>query len=195
MLVWLLVQLAALLLAAYRVPLAAQYPQPGEFQAVRLMLAVQFSALALLSRWMLRTRGSALAVSAAGWAMLLAAAVLSAWTIRAALPLGAFLTAWIVIFATLAHVRSIRLQSIIMALAGAYVMGGPLLWYLQLEFASALSANAGLSFGPLLAAIATPPHLSPSAWAGACGAECLALLARKTGSRPSKRGDVAGISG
>jgi hypothetical protein len=184
MIVWLLVQLAALLVATLRTPLAAQYPQPGEFQAVPVMLVAQFSALAILFPWMLRTWGSALAVLTASWAMLFAAAVLSVWTIRDIVPLGAFVAVWIVIFSTLAQIRLAPMQSIVMAVAALWVLGGPLVWYLHLEFAPGSSArpDAWYGYGPLLAAIATTPHLPPSAWAAACGVECLALLVWKADS-------------
>jgi hypothetical protein len=173
----LLVQLAALAVAAARVPLAAQYPQPGEFQAVQVMLAVQFAALALLFPWMMRTVASALAVIGSGWAMLIAAGVLSASPIPELMPRGAFFSIWAVIFLTLARLRlRPKMQSALSSLAIAYVLGGPLLWYLEMEFSAAPVESPGLDFGPLLAALSTSHHFSPPTWIGTLGIELIALL-------------------
>lgn len=179
LLVWLLIQLAALMLAAFRVPLAAQYPQPAEFQAVRLMLAAQFVALALLHPWLLRTWATALAVLCTGWVMLNLAALLSAWTLTDVLPVGIFLSIWTVDFALLGRIRRPRWQLAITAIASAYVIGGPLLWYLQLEFASPARSVPSLAFGPLLLALSTPRHLPPPAWIEAAAIGFLMVLLRK----------------
>lgn len=152
------------MLAAFRVPLAAQYPEPAEFQAVQLMLAAQFAALAVLHPWLMRTWAAAAAVLAAAWVMLCLAAGLSAWAVKDTLPLNIFLTIWIADFAMLGRIRHPHWQSAITTIAGAYVIGGPLLWYLQLEFASPSPGAPGIAFGPMLVALSTPHHLPPLAW-------------------------------
>jgi hypothetical protein len=176
LLVWLGVQAAALMLAAFRVPLAAQYPQPGEFQAVRVMLAAQFFALAILFPWMMRTWASALAVLATTWVMLCAAAALSAWTLLDIMPAGTLVTAWIIVFATLGQIRSRRWQLVASAVTCAYIIGGPFMWYLQVEFASASPGSSGFAFGPVFGLISTPRHVPPPDWGLALAGECVALV-------------------
>jgi hypothetical protein len=152
------------MLAAFRVPLAAQYPQPAESHAVRLMLAAQFAALAVLYPWLMRTWAAAAAVLAAAWVMLSMAALLSAWALADSLLLSIFLTVWIADFALLSRIRSFRWQMVVVAIACAHVIGGPLLWYFQLEFASPSPGGPGIAFGPMLVALSTPRHLPPPAW-------------------------------
>ncbi|HWE53235.1 MAG TPA: hypothetical protein VG273_25815 [Bryobacteraceae bacterium] len=177
---WLLVQIAALALAAFKVPLAAQYPQPGEFQAVRLVLAAQFCALAILFPWLFRTGSSALAVLAAAWVMLWCAAALSAWSLVEILPAGAFLTAWVGVLAVFGRLKAAKWRLIVAALSAAYVIGGPLLWYLQAEFTSVPLHDPSAAFGPLLIVLTTPHHFPPFAWLEAAGAGAIALFAWKT---------------
>src|SRR5437763_7314657 len=54
LLVWLIVQLLALALAAARVPLSAHFVQPGEALAIEEMLVAQFAASAMLFPFLLR---------------------------------------------------------------------------------------------------------------------------------------------
>lgn len=176
---WLVLQVVALSLAAFRVPLAAQYPQPAEFQAIRLMLAVQFGTLAVMHPWLLRNWATAIAILASAWVMLSMAALLSAWAILDSLPVSIFLTLWIVDFALLARIRLARSRLVVTGLASAYVIGGPLLWYLGLEFASASSRAPTIAFGPLFFALSTPRHIVPSAWMDAIAVGLVAAVLGK----------------
>ena len=172
---WLLVQLGALLIATFRVPLAAQYPQPAEFHAVQMMLAAQFSLLALTFPWLLQTWRQALSVLAAGSAMLLAASALAAWGAGEILPACLFLAAWVLVFTTLGLIRSPRAKLLTLAVAATYVLGGPLLWYLRLEFSAAGSLGGIPGFGPLLQVVSTPHHLPPLVWFQVSAAEIIAI--------------------
>lgn len=173
--VWLLVQLGALLIAVFRVPLAAQYPQPAEFQAVQVMQAAQFSVLALTFPWLLQTWRQALAVTTSGFAMILAASALAAWKTSEILPACVFLAAWVLVFTTLGLVHSPRAKRLGLAIAATYVLGGPLLWYLGLEFSAAEPFGRLLGFGPLLQVVSTPHHLPPLAWCEVGTGEFLAI--------------------
>jgi hypothetical protein len=177
---WLLVQIGALTLAALRVPLAAQYPPLGEFQAVGVLLAVQFAALALLFPWLLRNWRTTLVAVAAAWVMLACAAALAAWSFAEILPAAVFLTAWIGVFAILGRLRSAKLKGILSASTAVYVIGGPLLWYLQAEFESGSLRDPSPAFGPLLIGVTTPPHFPPSAWIEILCVAAAALLIWKT---------------
>ena len=97
------------------------------------MLAAQFTALAMMHPWLMRTWAAAIAVLAVAWVMLTLAALLSAWAVTETLPLDIFLTMWIADFALLSRIRRPHWQSAIIAIASAYVIGGPFLWYLDLN--------------------------------------------------------------
>jgi hypothetical protein len=188
-----LIQLAALALAAFRVPLAAQYPQPAEFQAVRVMLAAQFSALAILFPWLIRTWASAVAVIASAWAMLIAAAALSAWESREVLLIGTFLSCWIAVFAIISRLR-LR-PMLVIAIVSAYVIGGPLLWYVQLDLGFSTHLDSTMAFGPLLAALSTPRHLPPSIWIQTAVTLAISLAAWTIISFRRKNGSRSGADG
>lgn len=174
--VWMALQLAALALAAWRVPLAAQYAQPGEFQAVRVMLAAQFAGLALLFPWLLPNVRMLGVTIVAGGVMLVAAAALAAWPLTDVAPAGAFLALWILLLATVRATIPPPIQMTASAVTCLYIVGGPLLAYFHQEFANSLLSYPELKFGPLFSVITTPHHLPPLAWAEAAGIEIIALL-------------------
>ena len=90
-------------LAALRVSLAAGYPQPGEFQAVRLVLAAQFAAAALLFPLLCRNWQTTLAAIASGCVMLLAAGLLAGWSTAAAGPACGLTALWVLSLAVCAQ--------------------------------------------------------------------------------------------
>ena len=179
------------MLAALRVPLAAQYPSLGEFQAVRVLLAVQFAALAVLFPWLLRNWRMTLVAAAAVWVMLACAAALAAWSFEKILPCTAFLTVWVGIFAILGRFRSVKWKGVLSAITPGYVIGGPLLWYLQAEFGVGSLSDPGPAFGPLLIAVTTPLHFPPSAWVEAACVAAAAFLIYK-GAPMGRVDDPAG---
>jgi hypothetical protein len=177
LLVWLLVQLAALILAALRVPLAAQYPQPAEFQAVRVMLGFQFIwATILLGSLLANWRMAVIAICSA-WMFLLLAAVLAGWSLIEVVPSAGFLSLWMVVLATIAYAaRSMRWRMIFSAVASTYVLGGALLIYLQSDFGSTSPQATNLIYGPLYIALSNPRHVAATHWWGIVGMEAFALL-------------------
>ncbi|HEY2585470.1 MAG TPA: hypothetical protein VGI81_06895 [Tepidisphaeraceae bacterium] len=191
--VWLTLQLAALALAAWRVPLAAQYPQPGEFQAVRVMLAAQFAGLALLFPWLLPNVRMLWVTVAAGWVMLLAAGALAAWPLTDVAPAAAFLTLWILVLATVRAAIPPSTPMTASALACLYIVGGPLLAYFHQEFATSPAANPDLTFGPLFSAISTPHHLPPQAWAQAAGIGIIGFVALVARRKTQKSAPLSSI--
>lgn len=182
---WLILQLGAIALAAFRVPLAAQYPQPGELQSVRVMLAAQFAGVALLFPWLLRNRAMVLTTLAAAWLMLMAAAALAAWPLWAIAPTGTFLTFWIVLLATVRQAVPARLQMFASATASLYIVGGALLGYLNREFATTSTIGSPpIALGPLITAISTPRHLPPLGWVQAAALELIAVSLLFVTSKP-----------
>jgi hypothetical protein len=163
-LIWFLIQLAALVLAAFRVPLAAEYPQPAEFHAVQILLVAQFAWVTMLFPSLLRTWMMTLIVICAGWTMLIMAGALSAWAIADVLPLGTFLSLWIVSLGLMRAALPWNWQMIASAIASAYVIGGPLVWYLRSDFGTSLPVETSVGFGPLWLCLATPRNLPSTAW-------------------------------
>jgi hypothetical protein len=156
LLAWLLVQLTALLLAATRVPLAANYPRAADQLAVHLLLATQVVAAAALMPWLLRGWRASLLAAACCWPMLAVAGMLSALPEARMLAATGYVTAWLAVLSVwmAAAARSKRLQYVFSAVASAVAAGGPLLWYLQVEFTSPETAAAtpAWQFGPVLVA-------------------------------------------
>jgi hypothetical protein len=184
---WLALQLGALGLSAYRVPLAAQYPQPAEFQAVSVMLAAQFTGLALLFPSLLADAREAIVIASAGWVMLLASAALAGWPLSGIAPAGGFLSLWIVALATIRAAIPARWHMTASAAACVYIIGGPIVAYFRREFAGSSPVYRDVVFGPLFSAISTPHHLTPLAWAQATGLGILAFLALFAGHRMRNR--------
>ena len=170
LLAWLIPQLLAISLAAWRVPLAtgyAGYPRPAESLAPDLLIAVQVGLAALLSPLVLRDVRTALMAAASAWPLTVLAGSL------AALPAGrtalacAYVTGWVAALALWQRaMRSYRSQLLVVALASAVSIGGAALAYLRAEFAAPVSdeALASGAFGPLAAAIAIPRAPAPVAW-------------------------------
>jgi hypothetical protein len=153
--VWLVVQLAALLPAVARVPLAADYPRAGERLAIYMLLAMQTFAAAALMPWLLRGWRAAVLAAASCWPLLAIAAMLSSVAPARALGAAAYLTAWIAAL-TVWHAASPsrRVAFTVSAAASAVAAGGPLLWYLRAEFVPPDASPAGppSHYGPVLAA-------------------------------------------
>src|SRR5688572_25542965 len=61
--VWLVLQMAVLVLAAQRVPLSARFPLEAEKLAVHEMLVVQIAVSAMLFPWLLRDRITTLLIT------------------------------------------------------------------------------------------------------------------------------------
>jgi hypothetical protein len=177
LLLWFVVQLAALLLSALRVPLAAQFPQPAEFQAVRVLLAIQFAWVAIVFPMLLINWRMAVLALASAWVMLALAAGLSAWTFTLVLPAAGYLAVWIIVLWTWrAGLVSAGQQSFAAAVMATYFIGGALLWYVQLDFGVTSPAPASLVNGPLLMIVANPQHPPAGGWILAAVMEAAALI-------------------
>src|SRR5215211_6686279 len=86
LLLWLLIQLGAILLAVLRVPLAAAYREPAEQLAPYLLFAVQVVAAGMLFPFLLRDWRTAVQVIATAIPFQLAAVYLAGLEPRAMLP-------------------------------------------------------------------------------------------------------------
>jgi hypothetical protein len=194
-LLWLLVQLAALLLASLRIPLAAKYPQPAEALATPVMLAAQVAAASLLFPYLMRDWRTATAVIASAWPFAAVASVLSAAPLRATVAGEAYVTSWLVALALWSAVlRTARLKLYGLAVAATLSVGGAALWYLAHEFSPGPAGAVGGSGDRLLGAsplVASLRHLAPwrPHWAekliptALAAAALLVLLARRRRAR------------
>lgn len=123
------------------------------------MLVLQIAAGAMFFPFLLRDLQAATAVIVASWPMTVLAGMLSAqlnaWKIVGPC---AIVTLWLAGLGTwLFIVRSRRGRMIVMALATALSLGGPLVWYLRAEFSGGstdLIWNIDGKMGPVMAALA-----------------------------------------
>jgi hypothetical protein len=165
LLLWLLVQLAALLLASLRIALAAKYPQPAEALATHMMLAAQVAAASLLFPYLMRDWTTATAVIATAWPFAATASVLSAVPLAATAAGEAYVTVWLVTLALWsAALRTPRSKLYGLAVAAILSIGGAALWYLAREFNPGADVAVGGSGDRLLAAsplVAALRNLSP----------------------------------
>ena len=168
---WVLVQLAALALAALRVPVAAQYPRPEESLAPHVLLATQVIASALLFPFLLRDWLTSIAILAAAWPFAAVAASLSSVPVQRISTAEAYVMTWIVGLALWGvRLRETRAISYAVAVASLLAIGGLALGYLGLEFGSS-AATVGESgarlnvFWPALGAV---DQLNPAGprWVG-----------------------------
>lgn len=179
LLIWLTLQWVGLALAAARVPLAAEYPQPAEFHAVQMLLVIQFTTSAILSPILCKGWKISLGAVASGWVMLLAAAFLAGWASWTILPAGALIGLWLAgLWLWMGAAPPARWKGIVASAASCYAAGGVLLWYLRLDLNPGATPGTTVAFGPLALALASPQIPAPSAWWGVAIVGLGGLLAR-----------------
>lgn len=177
--VWLAVQWVGLALAAMRVPLAAEYPQPAEFQAVHVLLTIQLGASALLSPGLCRNWRATLAGIVSGGVLLLFAGCLAGWTVNRVLPVTAWVSLWIVaLYLWQSAMPTLRFQACVGGLAAAYAIGGAFLWYLRLELNGDAPTASGASYGPLAALFSLTDAPERVAWVCIVGPVLAGMVAR-----------------
>ena len=164
LLIWLLLQWGALALAALRVPLAAEYPQPAEAYAVALLLAVQFPGSALLFPMLYPRWEMTLATIASACVLLAVAAALAGWALGSVIPAMGLLAIWMTALYLWRGAFASRGQSAIAGCATAYVLGGALLWYFNLEANAGGDVAAPISNGPLPLILPNPQSPPAAAW-------------------------------
>ena len=150
---WLTVQLAALIVSAWQVPLANHFPAPAEQLAAHVMLSTQRVAAAMLfprlAGW--KTPASLIAT---GWPFMALAGALGAAEAGTWASASLYVSLWLV---GLTFWRKVALGQrwalVGSALAVAVSLGGALLWYLSREFGNPAMPGAGLH-GPLVTGLA-----------------------------------------
>jgi hypothetical protein len=150
-------QLGAIAISAWRVPLAAQFPQPPEFQAVRVLITVQFVTAALLSPALLADWEMTLAGLGSAGTLVLVAGVLSGWSFQEALPILGCLAVWLVcLFLWMKVAGGRKWRMTVASVAAAISAGGPLLWYLGQDLGDSSTSHPGWAYGPLWPALLDP---------------------------------------
>ena len=142
LMLWLAVQLLALVAGAMGWRWSANYADPGDLESLRLMLIVQVTAAALLSRYICRDPLATIACAFSIWPFAIAAAYLSAvtffWTTLAA----TYVTVWVLSLGLLMWIRP-PLSTTVPAFLVIIVLGVPALNYLSLEFGSGRTLEIG----------------------------------------------------
>jgi hypothetical protein len=133
LIIWLLIQLAAIALAASGVRLAAHFPQPPRSLAVHYMLVAQFVGSAVFLPVLFRGWRSWLAIVLAAGPMVMLAAALARTPIGRVMGSWSEVAAWATMLAACRAILPRRLD-VLTALAVFLSAGGLLMRYLQLEF-------------------------------------------------------------
>jgi hypothetical protein len=209
LIVWLLIQLAAIALAASGVALSANFPQPPQSLAVHEMLIAQFVGSAMFLSVLFRGgwRAWIAVVLSAGPMLMLAAWVARVPMSRVMLPWGevglwlTMLALWraVVSHKKLSESNAPGLQfpvvvSVLSAVALLLSAGGLLWWYLRVD-ARLDSDLKPLIFSPLACALnhlGGPSNLAPLLSTGALSAVALVILAGKAWMRRATGHGVRG---
>jgi hypothetical protein len=154
--IWLLVQLAALTACAARITFWARSPAAGEQLALAVMLCVQVGTSAVIFPYLLSDRSSTILAIVTGWPLAQLAAYLSDASLTQATGGELYVSAWLLGLAFYSPLlRSESAKLIGAALAGMIAIGGSLVLYLRLEFAAGASAavQSIAWFGPVEGAL------------------------------------------
>jgi hypothetical protein len=186
--IWLTVQIAALGMCAARVSLWARAPQATEQLSLVLMLAAQVGASALIFPHLLGTRGTTILAVASGWPMALLAAQLADAPFSILVRAELYVSIWLISL----HLWTRALPSPSAKLLGTAIaamisLGGPVLWYLRMEFSidSSQSTSDSLpAFGPIPSVISqTFPRFRYESWIELAIIFCMGAFAFKGAPR------------
>jgi hypothetical protein len=166
LLIWLIVQLAAIGLCAARFSLWARAPQAMEQLALAVLLAVQVGAASLIFTHLLSNgRGLILAIASA-WPMAELASFLSDTPWLPFLRGESFVTVWLIsLWLWRKAFPKPQHHLLLTATASLVSFGAPILWYLRADFrtdSATIRFDSLWHFGPMCGAVAqlfSPPEL------------------------------------
>ena len=169
---WLAVQIAALIIAAFRIPLWAQAPSGQELLTLKLLAIAQIGASSLLFPMLMRTRQQWIISIAITWPFIALAGLLAAASGEAIFTAGTYVTAWLVVLG-LVHfaLGNFRLRMIGVAAISFWSMGWPFLLFVGKEYGG--SAHVTLEASPIIAVSSDSLHSAP-AWGSLAVAAFLA---------------------
>jgi hypothetical protein len=164
--VWLVLQLIALSLAVFRVPLSARFPPPGEQFAIHIMLVTQVTASALLFPFLLRDVKTTAMVILSIAPFLQLSSYLSSVPIPRAAMAAAYVATWLLALAMWrAILVSRRSQFVGVACATALTLGGAVIWYVAAEARDPRAiAPSPARFGPIVSALAQLRETHAGSW-------------------------------
>jgi hypothetical protein len=176
MVLWLAVQIAALAVAAFHIPLWAQAPANGELQALKLLGVVQIGVSSLVFPFLMRNWRQSAMVLAATWPFIALAGLLSAEDIRTIGYLAAFVMTWLVVLIVLrTALRTTTQKMIAVAAVSLWSLGGLLIWYFREEFGSETTSGF-IALGPIVEVAADSLEHNISAWIGLGAMLAVAVL-------------------
>jgi hypothetical protein len=198
--VWLALQLIALLLGAWRVPLSANFPTPAERLALHEMLVMQIGSSALLFPVLLRNWRTTSVIMLSAMPFIELSAFLSMTPTHAALAAAGYVLVWLAALsiwgAAGEKLPRLRVNGMGIVLAAAWALGGAAIWYMRSEFstgeAMGMSWSSAGWFGPILGAIAQVEQrqLLRGPWVALLIALSIALLARGGAGLITRRPEV-----
>jgi len=161
---WLAVQIAALIIAAFRIPLWAQAPSGQELLTLKLLAIAQIGASSLLFPMLMRTRQQWIISIAITWPFIALAGLLAAASGEAIFTAGTYVTAWLVVLG-LVHfaLGYFRLRMIGVAAISFWSMGWPFLLFVRQEYGGSAHATLGFEASPIIAVSSDSVHSGP-AW-------------------------------
>jgi hypothetical protein len=166
---WLVIQLLALSLGVFRVPLAARIVHPEQF-AIHVMLITQVIATAMLFPLILRdATTAAMAILAIAPFVQLTSYVSDIPLTRAAIA-GAYVAVWMLALAMCKPLlRTRRSEMLGIACTAALSIGGVIVWYVRAEETRSgqIDWTNDALFGPILGVIAqlhAPTSAALTAW-------------------------------
>lgn len=185
---WLIIQLAALLLPVTQLRLADQYPRPPERLALAQMLTIQIASSAMLYPLLMPSRQVAVLVILSALPMIQLAGMLAAQPPATILAGGVYVSIWLACLGlanTALRHRKARLWAV--AVTTSLALIGPLLAYLHLEFAVSSTPShfpPRLLAGPVLGALLLlQAPACPATWTALASLAAVALAVKQVAGR------------
>jgi hypothetical protein len=191
MTIWLLVQIGALALAAFRWQLAITMPRATEQSALAMMLIAQVSCASLLFPFIMRNCKLVIISVVSAWPMAQLAAMLAEVPPPRWIYAEAFVSFWLITLAVWTWALP-KPRIFLTAIAAMFTLGGPILWYLRSEFTTSnfqVDWRRDIFFTPIFGALSqiflTNP--TPLAWLTPAFLFVLAITFRIFGTQRAKK--------
>ncbi len=154
MAVWLIVQLGALAIGCFGVPLAAKRIHPPEALSIYVMAVAQAGAAALLWPMLMRSWRTSLAILLTAQPFYQACSFLSATPRSASLFANGIIFVWLITLAVLPRCsKTTTFMYLMRAIVITWCLGGAVLAYLAAEFSSPINATLAGPIAQILSAL------------------------------------------
>lgn len=181
---WLVLQLAALAIAAFHIPLWAHTPNAEDLLALQYLLVAQLAGSGLLFPLLTNSSRRTVFTTASSWPMIVLAGMLSSTRLSVICLAEMFITAWLlglgVINWAIAKQSSKRrasnhpplpstgLEMIAVAVISSWTIGGPLMLFCRAEYdpgVSTIGPWSKVEFGPISSAFSAVFDSTAASWA------------------------------